>query len=142
MLIPLGAKGSHSLLSLCGLRVGAGRWRAQFKQSPCGSPHDRPAGPGRVKATCSGSGCAVWRLGHGVHSPGGESGSLHQPCPAGSPGEPPRETPRESSPGQGVPQVVRCSQAGLVSGDPGAGAMPPREAMRPGSSGNRACGDE
>ena len=87
-----------------------------------------------------GSGCAVWRPGHGGHSLG-ESGSLHQPCPAGSPGEPPRETPRESGPGQGMPQAVRCSQAGLVSGDPGAGAMPPREAMRPGSSGTRACGD-
>ena len=47
----------------------------------------------------------------------------------------------EPSPGQGAPLVICCSQAGLVSGDPGAGAMPPREGMRTGSSGNHACGD-
>lgn len=92
MLIPLGAKGSHSLLSLW-LACGAGRWRGQFKRSPCCSPHDRPAAPGQVKATCSGSGRAAWRPGLRVRSLGGESSSLHQPCPVGLPGSPP-ETPQ------------------------------------------------
>lgn len=102
MLIPLGAKGSHSLLSLCGLRVGAGRWRAQFKQSPCGSPHERPAGPGRVKATCSGSGCAVWRPGHGVHSLGAVAST--SPALRGHQGSPPEKPQGSPALGRACPR--------------------------------------
>ena len=141
MLIPLGAKGSHSLLSLW-LACGGWTLESPVQAKPMLQPTRQASGSWLGQATCSGSGCAVWRPGQGVHSLGGESGSLHQPCPAGSPGEPPRETTREPSPGQGAPLVICCSQAGLVSGDPGAGAMPPREGTRTGSSGNHACGDE
>lgn len=131
MLIPLGAKGSHSLLSLW-LKVVKPDAGEPSSSKPMLQPTRQASGSwlgqGDMLVQAVQCGGHAWQP-----LSGRRERSLHQPCPAGHQSS--RETTREPSPGRAHPRSYGLpGWSGLV--DAGAGAMPPRVGMRTGSSGN------